>query len=61
LIIDECGDERFVAAVVAIAVVVLSLGLIRVNPWLTVCFNLIATGGLVCARRRDRRGWRWWC
>ncbi len=36
----------FVAAVVATAVVVLSLGLTRVNPWLTICLNLIAAGGL---------------
>ena len=36
----------FVAAVTGIAVVVLSLGLIRVHPLLAVGLNLIAAGGL---------------
>jgi hypothetical protein len=36
----------FVAAVTAVAVVVLSLGLIRVHPLLAVALNLVAAGGL---------------
>lgn len=36
----------FVAAVTAIAVVVLSLGLTRVHPMLAVGLNLVAVGGL---------------
>jgi hypothetical protein len=36
----------FVAAVTAVAVVVLSLGLIRVHPMLAVGLNLVAAGGL---------------
>jgi hypothetical protein len=36
----------FVAAVTAIAIVVLSLGLTRVNPLLTVGLNVVAVGGL---------------
>jgi hypothetical protein len=36
----------FVAAVTAIAVVVLSLGLIRVHPLLAVGLNIVAAGGL---------------
>jgi hypothetical protein len=36
----------FVAAVVAVAVVVLSLGLIRVHPLLAVGLNVVAAGGL---------------
>jgi hypothetical protein len=36
----------FVAAVTAVAVVVLSLGLIRVHPMLAVGLNLVAVGGL---------------
>jgi hypothetical protein len=36
----------FVAAVTAVAVVVLSLGLIRVHPLLAVGLNAIAGGGL---------------
>jgi Protein of unknown function (DUF2537) len=56
---DE-GDERsqfvpwatgltvagFVAAVTAVCVVVLSLGLIRVHPLLAVGLNIVAVGGL---------------
>lgn len=36
----------FVAAVVAAAIVVLSLGMTRVNPIVAVGLNLIAVGGL---------------
>jgi len=36
----------FVAAVTAVAVVVLSLGLIRVHTLLAVVLNLVAAGGL---------------
>ena len=36
----------FVAAVVALAIVVLSLGVARVHPLLAVGLNLIAVGGL---------------
>ena len=36
----------FVAAVTGVAVVVLSLGLIRVHPLLAVGLNLVAAGGL---------------
>ena len=36
----------FVAAVTGVAVVVLSLGLIRVHPLLAVFLNLVAAGGL---------------
>ena len=36
----------FAAAVVAVAVVVLSLGLIRVHPLLAVGLNVVAAGGL---------------
>jgi hypothetical protein len=36
----------FVAAVTAIAVVVLTLGLIRVHPMLAVALNFVAAGGL---------------
>lgn len=36
----------FVAAVIAVAVVVLSLGLIRVHPLLAVCLNIVAVSGL---------------
>ncbi|MGA9491542.1 MAG: DUF2537 domain-containing protein [Mycobacterium sp.] len=36
----------FVASVTAVAVVVLSLGLIRVHPMLAVALNLVAAGGL---------------
>lgn len=36
----------FVAAVTAAAVVVLSLGLIRVHPLLAVALNMVAAGGL---------------
>jgi hypothetical protein len=36
----------FVAAVIGIAVVVLSLGLVRVHPLLAVGLNVLAAGGL---------------
>jgi uncharacterized protein DUF2537 len=36
----------FVAAVTGVAVVVLSLGLIRVHPLLAVGLNIVAAGGL---------------
>ncbi len=36
----------FVASVTAVAVAVLSLGLIRVHPMLAVVLNLVAAGGL---------------
>ena len=36
----------FIAAVTAVAVVVLSLGLIRVHPMLAVGLNVVAAGGL---------------
>jgi Protein of unknown function (DUF2537) len=36
----------FVAAITAVAVVVLSLGLIRVHPLLAVGLNIVAAGGL---------------
>jgi hypothetical protein len=36
----------FVAAVTAVAIVVLSLGLIRVHPMLAVGLNVVAAGGL---------------
>jgi hypothetical protein len=36
----------FVAAVTAVAVVVLSLGLVRVHPLLAVGLNIVAVGGL---------------
>jgi hypothetical protein len=36
----------FVAAVAAVAVVVLSMGLIRVHPLLAVGLNVVAAGGL---------------
>ena len=36
----------FVAAVIGVAVVVLSLGLIRVHPLLAVGLNIVAAGGL---------------
>ena len=39
-------DSGFVAAVLGVAVVVLSLGLIRVHPLLAVGLNIVAAGGL---------------
>lgn len=51
----------FVAAVVAVAIVVLSLGLLRVHPLLAVGLNLIAVGGLTPTvwEWRTRLVWRW--
>jgi len=36
----------FVAAVTATAIVVLSMGMTRVNPWVSIALNLVAIGGL---------------
>ncbi len=36
----------FVAAVVGGLIVVLSLGVIRMHPWLSIGLNLVAVGGL---------------
>jgi Protein of unknown function (DUF2537) len=51
----------FAAAVTAMAVVVLSLGLIRVHPLLAVGLNIVATGGLAPTLWGWRRTpvWRW--
>jgi hypothetical protein len=51
----------FVAAVVGVAVVVLSLGLIRVHPLLAVGLNIVAAGGLAPTLWGWRRKpvWRW--
>lgn len=51
----------FVAAVIAAAIVVLSLGLVRVHPLLAVALNLIAVGGLAPTvwAWRQRPVWRW--
>ena len=51
----------FVAAVTAIAIVVLSLGLIRVHPLLAVGLNVVAAGGLAPTLWGWRRKpvWRW--
>lgn len=51
----------FVAAVVAAAIVVLSLGLTRVHPMLAVGLNLVAVGGLAPTvwGWRSRPVWRW--
>lgn len=38
--------SAFVAAVTAVAIVVLSLGLVRVSPVLAVALNVVAAGGL---------------
>lgn len=50
-----------VAAVVAAAVIVLSLGLIQVHPLLAVGLNLVAVGGLAPTvwGWRTRPVWRW--
>lgn len=51
----------FVAAVVAAAIVVLSLGMTRVHPALSLALNLVAVGGLAPTlwdwRRRPVRRW----
>ncbi|MCV7061884.1 DUF2537 domain-containing protein [Mycolicibacterium vaccae] len=51
----------FVAAVVAAAVIVLSIGLIRVHPLLAAGLNLVAVGGLAPTVWGWRRipVWRW--
>ncbi len=51
----------FVAAVTAVAIVVLSLGLIRVHPLLAVGLNIVAAGGLAPTLWGWRRTpvWRW--
>ena len=50
-----------VAAVIATAVVVLSLGLLRVHPLLAVVLNMVAVGGLAPTvwGWRTRPVWRW--
>lgn len=51
----------FVAVVIAAAIVVLSLGMNRVNPVVSVGLNLVAVGGLAPTlwdwRRRPVRRW----
>ncbi|MGE2721123.1 DUF2537 domain-containing protein [Mycolicibacterium celeriflavum] len=51
----------FVAAVIAAAIVVLSLGLLRLHPLLAIGLNLVAVGGLAPTvwGWRDRQVWRW--
>jgi hypothetical protein len=51
----------FVAAVVGVAIVVLSLGLLKVHPLLAVGLNLVAVGGLTPTvwEWRKRLVWRW--
>lgn len=51
----------FVAAVVGAAIVVLSLGLVRVHPLLAVGLNVVAVGGLAPTvwGWRTRPVWRW--
>jgi Protein of unknown function (DUF2537) len=51
----------FVAAVIAVAIVVLSLGLTRVHPLLAVGLNVVAVGGLAPTiwDWRARPVWRW--
>jgi hypothetical protein len=51
----------FVAAVSAGAIVVLSIGLLRVHPLLAVGLNLVAVGGLAPTvwEWRKRLVWRW--
>ncbi|TXA39619.1 DUF2537 domain-containing protein [Mycobacterium tuberculosis variant bovis] len=51
----------FVAAVTGVAIVVLSLGLVRVHPLLAVGLNIVAAGGLAPTlwgwRRTPCAGW----
>jgi len=51
----------FVAAVTAAAIIVLSLGLLRVHPLLAVGLNAVAVGGLAPTvwAWRVRPVWRW--
>lgn len=53
--------SAFVAAVTAGAIVVLSIGLMRVHPLLAVGLNLVAVGGLAPTvwDWRKRLVWRW--
>jgi hypothetical protein len=53
--------SAFVAAVVGAAIVVLSLGLMKVHPLLAVGLNLVAVGGLAPTvwEWRRRPVWRW--
>jgi hypothetical protein len=50
-----------VAAVIAAAVIVLSVGLLRVHPLLAIGLNLVAVGGLAPTvwGWRTRPVWRW--
>jgi hypothetical protein len=51
----------FVAAVIAAAIIVLSLGLLKVHPLLAIGLNLVAVGGLAPTvwEWRKRLVWRW--
>ncbi|MGK2867710.1 MAG: DUF2537 domain-containing protein [Mycobacterium sp.] len=51
----------FVAGVIGIAIVVLSIGLIRIHPLLAIGLNLVAVGGLAPTVWGWRRKpvWRW--
>ena len=51
----------FVAAVIGTAIVVLSIGLVRVHPLLAVGLNLVAVGGLAPTAWGWRKVpvWRW--
>lgn len=51
----------FVAAVVAAAIVVLSIGMTRVHPMVSVGLNVVAVGGLAPTvwEWRRRPVWRW--
>jgi len=51
----------FVSAVVGAAIVVLSLGLLKVHPLLAIGLNLVAVGGLTPTvwEWRKRLVWRW--
>jgi hypothetical protein len=53
--------SAFVAAVVGAAIVVLSLGLLKVHPLLAIGLNLVAVGGLTPTvwEWRKRLVWRW--
>lgn len=53
--------SAFVAAVVGAAIVVLSVGLMRVHPMLAVGLNLVAVGGLTPTvwEWHKRPVWRW--
>lgn len=51
----------FVAAITGTAIVVLSMGMTRVNPWVSIALNLVAVGGLAPTlwgwRRMPVRRW----